>query len=228
MRNILITLTSAVIFITGCSKDERSSLENPLVKTSIGIVNAASSPERLWPPIIGGKALIEFNSIKGESFTATNIKDSIELNHLSTYSHLLAKGTYDVLLRAENTAVADTFIRFNAEKKSVLIQHEAKILLDANTADGLVTINKLYVEDETVPIFTASGSSESYKMGFSNGFYYLYVKGGTTGKVGFTEMGTSSLNAVEVRVETSEHYNLILLEQMINPLNFKYILKKAF
>lgn len=220
MRSLYVLL-AAVIFITSCSKDEITSSRHSLSNVSIGFINAANSPQESWVHILGGKAAVEFNFVNLNGSSSTGIKDSVDLKYLSSYTKALSKGTYDVRLTAQNSALADTFMRFIAEKKGLNIHQDGKIPLDATTADGLITINKFYVEDETVPEFTPyAADSVSYKLKFHKGYYYLYVKGGTSGRLKFDESGTNAPNSKELVVEASQHYNLIVSDPAVTRLNF--------
>ncbi|HEY8931398.1 MAG TPA: hypothetical protein VIM55_19500, partial [Mucilaginibacter sp.] len=110
--------------------------------------------------------------------------------------------------------------------KSFAVESKQAVSLTATSTDGLITIGQSFIQDKTRPEFKPDGSNVSYKMGFSNGFYYLYIKGGITGSLSFAEKTSQQVVTKKLDIATLKQYNIEVTKVngvlQINFAPFKY------
>lgn len=202
-----LALASVFILLTMFAACKKDTVEEILGRITIEKVSNIPFNDTPWQHVFGGIAGVEYIRNSTEV-----IKDSLDLSQLATYQKTLELGTYDVKLTTKSTATADTFIRFSAELKGLVVDKGHAISLSATTTDGLVTISKDFVKDNTTPVFSTSDAlAGSYKMGQANGFYFIYVKGGQAGKVSFISRETDDPISKELTVDKLNHYNLVVM-----------------
>lgn len=201
----------ASLLIYGCTK-ELSPVSPPLEPAFT--VKAISLPQFTnsnWSNVMGGEMLIKLDKLDATGAVTTTINDSVAYNNIATYSKALASGIYNATVTSSSGRVADTFIRVSAQIKSLSITDKEAASLTAVTNDGLITIGKNLVQNGTVPSFK-SDSGANYKFGLANGFYFLYVKGGTNGTLTFTAQANGQTETLNKRISmvTLNQYNVAL------------------
>jgi len=210
----IILLVIPFIF-NGCKKDNTNRIVIVPVIPSISIqtVNYPSFINSTWTNVIGGQALFQYDLLNASGAVSTTTKDSTNLSNISSYSKILTTGTYDIYVSSKNqTTAVDTFIRFNAQIKALSVSGKQALSLTATTNDGLITIGQSFVKNNTIPTFKPDSGATSYKFGIVNGFYYLYVKGGTKGTVNFTAKAGTQTEVVSknLNIITLNQYNLAI------------------
>ncbi|MDB4902329.1 MAG: hypothetical protein JWQ63_1610 [Mucilaginibacter sp.] len=212
MKRYLLLLLSIILFIfNGCKKDgSNNNVVTPVVPgISIQSISYPSFVSSTWNNVLGGNVSLEFDLLNTNDSVSSKIIDSTALKNISTYNKTLTKGNYNIYLSSKNqTSVADTFIRFNAQIKSYSLAAQQSLSLTATTNDGLITIAQSFVQNNTVPTFKADLGSTVYKLGVINGFYYLYVKGGTSGAITFTSKASNQTLTKSLNIVTLNQYNL--------------------
>lgn len=208
MKKIITALFASAVICSGCSKNHTEIPANSKTfKVSFKLaVNAVVSST--WQQVLGGQASIGFAAKNNDSLTASSLTDDLDLSKLSTYTKPVIAGTYDVSLKTKSTAVADTFIRFNALAQNVVINKDVAINMPATTTDGVITISKKLIDSTTVPTFIPTGTNTTYNLGVANGYYFIYVVGSKGGKVTFTEASSGDLFIANVTVAANNQYNL--------------------
>ncbi len=211
MKKYLYIIFPAILFIfSRCSKDHTTNPVVPVLPSvSFQSINYPSFINSSWTNVLGGTVAIEFDLLNSSNTVTSTFKDSTALNNISAYSKILSAGTYNIYVASKSTAVADTFVRFNAQIKSLSISNKQALSLTATTNDGLITIGQSFVQSGTVPSFKSDSAATPYKFGYTNGFYYLYVKGGTKGTVSFTTKGNQTVTK-SLSIVTLNQYNLAL------------------
>ncbi|MHB8208518.1 hypothetical protein [Mucilaginibacter sp.] len=207
-KYLLLTFVGLILILNGCKKDSPNT-PSPIPEITIQNINFPSFVNSNWINVFGGTGLLQFDLLNSSNGITSTIKDSTNLNNISLYSKILLKGTYNIYLSSKDqTSVADTFIRFNAQLTSFSLIQKQAASLTGTTKDGLITISQSLVQANTVPSFSADSGKTSFKFALINGFYYLYVTGGKTGKVTFTYKATGQLLTKNVAVVTLNQYNL--------------------
>ncbi|NEU09365.1 hypothetical protein GZH53_13655 [Flavihumibacter sp. R14] len=202
--NIAACLLLVMLF--ACTKEPRLPEGVNLPTLTINRISELPFSNTEWKHVFGGMAEVKY--IKGTSA----ITDSLDLAKLAAYQKTLELGTYDIQLRSRSTATADTFIRFSAELKGLVVDQGQAISLDASTNDGLITIKKESVKDNSVPTFTpVQAGAKTYKFGLIDGYYFIYVTAGTNGKVAFDSKSTDDRISKDLTIVASNHYNLVVV-----------------
>jgi len=213
MKKYILLLVPAILFIlNGCKKDGSNNTTPPVVPgISIQSVSYPSFANSTWNNVIGGTALIQFDLLGSGGTVTSTIKDSTNLQNIDTYIKTLSKGTYNIYVSSKNqSAAADTFMRFNAVLKSYSVNAQQALSLTATSTDGLITIGQSFVAGNTVPTFKTDTGTKTYKFGLSNGFYYLYVKGGLKGSVSFTSKTGNQTFTKSLSITALTQYNMAL------------------
>ncbi|HUH33334.1 MAG TPA: hypothetical protein VLZ28_05230, partial [Daejeonella sp.] len=196
----------ALLLLFACQKDPVLPPGVKLPTLTINKISELPFTNTEWKHVFGGMAEIKY--ING-SLTTT---DSLDLAKLSAYQKTIELGTYDIQLRSKSIAIADTFIRFSAELKGLVVDQGRAISLTASTNDGLITIKKESITEKTIPTFTpAQAGAKSYKMGLIDGYYFIYVTAGTTGQVSFESKATNDNITKDLSIKASNHYNLVIV-----------------
>jgi hypothetical protein len=203
VRKILFILFATVIICNSCSKEHSTNPAKNLFKVSIKpAVNAIDSA---WQQVLGGEALISFIP---DTVNVSPIKDSLNLKSIASYNRQVLAGTYNISLSTESTAVADTFIRFNAQLNNFLINKDQAISFPATTNDGVITINKSLIAALTVPTFIPAGTNTVYNFGLANGCYFIYVTGASTGRITFAEVTSGYIYMNDLTITAMNQYDL--------------------
>ncbi|HEY4323632.1 MAG TPA: hypothetical protein VGN20_06590 [Mucilaginibacter sp.] len=206
---LMMLLASLLIY--RCSK-ELSPVSPPVVPAfAVKDISLPHFVNSNWSNVTGGEMLIKLDKLDASGAITTTINDSVAYNNIAAYSKTLASGTYNATITSSGRSVADTFIRISAQVKSLSITNKEAASLTATTYDGLITVGKNLIQDGTVPSFK-SDSGANYKFGLANGFYFLYVKGGSNGTLSLTAQAngqTETLNK-HISIGTLNQYNVAL------------------
>lgn len=208
MIKSLVAILAVVIIYNSCSKDHtvKPTAKNTFKVSVAPVVN--STVNSSWQQVLGGKANLTFAPVNSDSLILSAVKDSFNISTISSYNKPLIAGTYSITLQTQSKAVADTFIRFSAQAKNILINKDQAVSLGAVTSDGVVTIKKDFIDSLSVPTFVADGSTAVQNFGLANGYYYIYVKGSASGKVTFTETTTGFDYIKQLTVSALNQYDL--------------------
>jgi hypothetical protein len=210
-RYLLILLPLILLILNGCKKDGSNKVVVPPIVPEISILSISypSFANSTWNNVLGGNVSLEFDLLDANNTVSSKLTDSTSLNNISAYNKILTKGTYNIYIASKNqVAVADTFIRFNAQITSYAVAAKQAVALTATTNDGLITIAQSFVQNNTVPTFKADLGSTVYKLGLVNGFYYLYVKGDTNGALTFISKTSNQTITKSLSIVTLNQYNL--------------------
>lgn len=206
---LIMLLASLLIY--GCTK-ELSPVDPPVVPAfTVKDISLPQFINSTWSNVLGGEMLIKLDKLDATGAVTTTINDSVAYNNIATYTKDLASGTYNATITSSSHSAADTFIRISAQVKSLSVTDKTAASLTATTNDGLITIGKNLVQDGAIPSFKTD-SGANYKFGLANGFYFLYVKGGTNGTLTFTAQAngqTETLNK-HLSIVTLTQYNVAL------------------
>jgi len=211
MRKTLFFLCVATVLYSSCTKDRAvNPPKNSLFKVSLA-PNVSDDANSTWQQVLGGEAKIQFTALSSDTLTASTVTDSLDLTNIGAYSHQLVAGAYNIALATESTAIADTFIRFNAVANNFLINKDQAISLNATTADGVITIGKSQVDTTITPTFTPTGTTTALNFGLANGYYFIYVKGTASGEITFTEATTGDLYLYDITVSALNQYDILAI-----------------
>ncbi|WP_413666911.1 hypothetical protein ACEN9X_20560 [Mucilaginibacter sp. Mucisp86] len=211
MKKYLLPLFAGLtLILNSCKKSQDNAPQNvDEPQISIQSVNCPSFVNSTWVNVFGGKGLFKFELLNSNNTVSSTVKDSIDLTQLSTYTKDLPKGTYNIYLSSKNqTSVADTFIRFNAQITRLTLAQKQTASLTGTTNDALITINKNLVAANNTPSFKADSITSPFKFALINGYYYLYVKGGIAGAVTFSDNATGQTVTKRLSTITLNQYNL--------------------
>lgn len=211
MKKHLLTIFAGVLLIlNSCKKDPGNGQTVDIVpQLSIQSVNIPPFANSTWVNVFGGKGLLQFDLLNSNNSVASTTKDSTDLTKITTYTKDLAKGTYNIYLSSKNqTSVADTFIRFNAQITGLKLTQKQGTSLTGTTNDALITISQNLVAANSTPTFKADSVKLPFKFGLINGYYYLYVKGGTAGAISFNDNATGQAVTKRLSAVTLNQYNI--------------------
>jgi hypothetical protein len=210
MKIYLYFIIPAIAFVfNGCKKDVTNNVNVPIIPSvTVQSVNYPSFANSPWSNVAGGTVLFKFDLLNASNAVVSSYKDSIDVKNISNYNKTLDRGTYNIYLSSKNQTTADTFIRFNAKVSAYSVTDKQALSLTATTSDGLITIGQSFVQSNTIPTFKSDSGSTVYKFGLINGFYYLYVKGGTKGAITFTSKPGNQVITKSLSVTTLNQYNL--------------------
>jgi hypothetical protein len=206
---IPLIFATVILSSSSCTKD------NPTIPSQArqfkvsfvpGIAGTFSTD---WQQVLGGKASLEFSTKNSDTLTVSSLKDTIELKTIAAYRKPLRAGKYDIIIKTQSIASADTFIRFNAEIKDFQVNADGAIRLLATTSDGVITISKTLIQTGSQPTFTPIGSTTALNFGLANGYYFIYVKGAESGKITFTEATTGDEFMKNLTITAMTRYNLL-------------------
>jgi hypothetical protein len=208
VRKILSILFATAALCVSCSKEHSvKPSNNNVFKVSI-IPSVDAITNSTWQQVLGGEALINFTFANTDTLSALPIKDSLNLKNAASYNKQVLAGTYNITLKTESTAVADTFIRFNAQVNNLFINKDQAINFAATTTDGVITISKSMIDTLTVPTFTPTGTSTALNFGSANGYYFIYVADATAGRITFTESTSAYQYMKDLTVSALNQYDL--------------------
>ncbi len=205
VRKLLTIFCIGIILYSACSKQRPVSPVKNSFKISInpGISYGATST---WQQVVGGEGIITFTPSNTDTLSA--VSDSLSLANVASYNKQVFAGTYSIGLKTKSTAIADTFIRFNAVVNNLLINQDQAISFQATTADGVITINKSLIDTTVIPTFTPAGSASPSIFGKAKGYYFVYVSGNTTGRITFVDATTSYTYLKDLTVNAMAQYDL--------------------
>ncbi|MDN3549293.1 hypothetical protein [Mucilaginibacter aquaedulcis] len=204
--SIACTLVLAAIF-SSCSKNH---IDKPVNNTlfHVSLSPVIKTANDVTPTqILGGKALLTFTSVKNDSLSISELKDTVVLSN-ALLSKQVSSGTYNITLQTISTAPVDTFIRFNAQVKDLAVHQDQTISLNANTSDGVITINKNAISTSIPPTFILSGSAQPFNLGSNGNYYYIYVKGSVTGKITFYD-AANNVYMKYITVDAMTQYDIL-------------------
>lgn len=148
--------------------------------------DAAATTNPAWQQIIGGSATITFDAkFQTDTMAVSSITNTIDLANLASYNWKLFPGKYDIALTTTGDAAVSPFVRFNASGVGVPINADGVIGMVVFATDGVITIKRSYLDTTVTPTFAPTGAAAA-DLYNANGYAYLYVKGGTSGKLNFT------------------------------------------
>jgi hypothetical protein len=216
-------LIAFAIILSGCTKERAANPnpQNPLVEISLAPILNDSPASNAWTQVLGGKAAISFQMSATDNLSASNIQDSVSLKDIATYKHDILAGNYTITLNRTNTIPADTFIRFNAQVKDLSINKDQAISLPATTTDAVITVSKSLIQDKAIPTFTDAVTGTAYKFRLANGYYYVYVKDASTGRMTFTEATSGDIYWKDITVAAQNRYDITLVPNKTNAVNIK-------
>ncbi|HEY8931282.1 MAG TPA: hypothetical protein VIM55_18910, partial [Mucilaginibacter sp.] len=117
-KYLLLLLPVFALMIGGCSKEAQKTPPVVPVVPEISVQNISypTFTNSTWTNIAGGKIALEFDLLDAGGAVTSTTTDSTDYSNLVAYSKELKKGNYNIQVSSKNqTAVADTFIRFNAQ-----------------------------------------------------------------------------------------------------------------
>jgi hypothetical protein len=199
---------AVALLAAGCSKDRSvKPLNNNPLKITVK-PDFASAATGSWQQVLGGQAVLSFKPAANDSINISPTTDTLSLSKLSAYTQTLFPGIYNISLNTESTAVADTFVRFTSLVNDLPINQTQVVTLQATTNDGVITINKTYVDTTSAPTFVAAGTTTVQNLGQANGYYFIYVTGGATGRVTFVEPTSGYTYMADIAVTATNQYDL--------------------
>jgi hypothetical protein len=207
-------LITAILFIfSGCAKHDSTTDPVPVTpQITIKDISYPAFINSIWKNVVGGNLVLEFDLKDAKDSVASRIKDSTDLKNIATYAKIVDKGKYDINISAGNpSAVADTFLRFKGQVKSYTVDNKEAVSLTVTSTDGLITIDQKFIKDNTIPTFKADAGPAVYKLGLSNGFYYLYIKNGVQGAISFVSKETGQLISKRLSILTLNQYNMAVV-----------------
>jgi hypothetical protein len=209
MKKYLLLISVILFIVYGCQK--KADVVNPAPIAPGVSVKSISLPllaDSKWSNIAGGMAVFRFDLLDATGAVASSTKDSVTVKDIGGYNKILTKGTYNIYVSCDDQkSVADTFMRFNAEIKSFVADGKQALVITPTTTDGMISIAQSFIQPGTVPTFTTDSASQTFNLSLANGYYYLYVKGGTTGKISFVST-TGQTVTKNLSVVTSQQSNM--------------------
>ncbi|WP_114940899.1 hypothetical protein [Mucilaginibacter endophyticus] len=210
MKKLLLFVCAVAMFCFGCSKNNGAL---PLPKNTFEISLSrpfvvVTTPDDTWIQVLGGKGFIQFDAAGSDTLTAASIKDSVNLKDIAGYKKQLTAGNYDIALKTKSEAVTDTFIRFTAGASHIELNKDKQVSLTANTNDAVITISKKQIDNSARPVFMPAGTDKMYEFGLANDYYFIYVKGATSGRIKFTEVTTGNLYLKDITATATFHYDI--------------------
>jgi len=213
MKRYLLLIASIILFVfNGCKKDGNNNTTPAVVPgISIQTITYPSFANSTWNNVVGGTALLQFDLLGSGGAVSSSTTESTSLSNITSYNKTLSKGVYNIYVSSKNqSAAADTFIRFNAQLKSYSVSAQQALSFMATSTDGLITIGQSFVQSNTVPTFKTDTGTKAYKFGLSNEFYYLYVKGGLKGSVSFVSKTGNQTFTKSLSITALTQYNMAL------------------
>lgn len=205
---MLFICATAILYTSSCSKDQAlNSTKKNLFEISL-TPPFANSANTTWNQVLGGEAIIQFYALHSDTLTASVTEDSLNLKNIAIYNKRLTAGNYNITLNTKSMAVADTFIRFNAQANAVAVNKDLSINLTATSSDGVITISKNQISSLERPTFTPAGTNTMYQFGLANGYYFIYVKDAVNGTIRFTEATTGDSYLKDITISAMNQYDI--------------------
>lgn len=208
MKKQLFALFAVALIYSSCTKDHSiNPTKNNSFKISFASTLSAAAVNN-WEQVLGGEASAQFTPKNSDSLSLSAVKDDVDLKNIASYSYELIGGTYDISINTKSTAAADTFIRFTSVVKDFAVNKDQTITLPATTNDGVITISKSIIDTTVMPTFTPAGTGVAQNLGLANGYYFIYVKGATSGRLTFTEVTSGNLYLKDLKVTANNQYDI--------------------
>jgi len=216
MKRYLSYIPVLLLILSGCSPSDKK--PDPVIpvtpEITIQNITYPTFTNSTWANVAGGSVIIQIDNTDAGGTVLSTIKDSTDVASIVSYSKVVKKGTYNITLTSKNqTAVADTFIRFNAKLTGYSVENKQAVSFIATTGDGLITISQGFIQPNLTPVFKAQADGKEYKMGIKNGFYYLYVKDGAKGDIIFKEATTGQSVTKNLTIAALSQYNVAVTTQ---------------
>jgi len=202
--------TPFIDFAFGNSANQlQMTAHNPYKNRVVSLNNQGTMANPIWQNILGGKVFIEYDALDP---TAPLIKDSINLETLSTYTRLINNGTYTIRIETPQNAIpADTFIRFSAIDSGFVVNGNTDLAFSGVSRDGLITIADSLVQNGSTPYFTLTGGAginlKPFYFGHSDSHYYLYISGNITGTLNLLTR-SQQIGSTSLTIKTGYQYNV--------------------
>ena len=211
MKRYLSYIPVLLLILSGCSPSDKK--PDPVIpvtpEITIQNITYPAFTNSTWTNVVGGSVIIQIDNTDAGGTVLSTTKDSTDVATIVSYSKVVKKGTYNITLTSKNqTAVADTFIRFNAKLTGYSVENKQAVSFIATTTDGLITISQGFIQPNLTPVFKAQADGKEYKMGIKNGFYYLYVKDGAKGDIIFKEATTGQSVTKNLTIAALSQYNV--------------------
>lgn len=221
MKKNLLYLSVAALFLITCQKESEPVPEESAHRITISNITTGNF-NSAWQHVLGGTAVIKFTPLNN-SASGNPIVDSFNLADAINFSKKIVSGTYNIYLDTKPAKnAADTFIRFSAVKENYVINADGELVFQGTTKDGLITINKEFVNENTIPAFVPTGSSATFKLGLTKGAYYLYADEGTTGTLTFYEKTTGQAFSKSIAVSSKNQYNLVVISNTTKSVSVEF------
>jgi hypothetical protein len=216
MKRYLSYIPVLLLILNGCSPSDKK--PDPVIpvtpEITIQNITYPTFTNSTWTNVVGGSVIIQIDNTDAGGTVLSTTKDSTDVASIVSYSKVVKKGTYNITLTSKNqTAVADTFIRFNAKLTGYSVENKLAVSFIATTTDGLITISQGFIQPNMTPVFKAQADGKEYKMGIKNGFYYLYVKDGAKGDIIFKEATTGQSVIKNLTIAALSQYNVAVTTQ---------------
>lgn len=211
MKRYLPYIPAVLIVLAGCGKagKKQDPVIPPTPEITVQTITYPTFTNSTWVNVVGGSVVIQLDNTDASGTVLSTTKDSTDVANIASYDKVVKKGTYNITLTSKTqSAVADTFIRFNAQVKGYTVENKQAVSFSATTNDGLITISQGLVQPNKVPVFKADADGKEYKMALKNGFYYLYVDNGVKGSIVFTEAVTGQSVSKSTAVVALNQYNV--------------------
>jgi hypothetical protein len=211
-KYLLLPILVILFVINACQKDDKDDTPALIPEITIDKLTYSSFSNSTWNHVAGGMASIKIDLLNARGSITSSTLDSVDLKNMPSYKKVLGKGNYDITIASKNeNRLADTFITFNAKLQALSVENKQAVSFTATSTNGLITIAKSLIKDNTVPVFKADTDGKEYKLGFINGFYYLYTKDGVKGTLSFSSKTTGQNIHKGLSIAGQNHYNLGLV-----------------
>jgi hypothetical protein len=229
MKRYLPFIPVLLLILGGCSTTDKK--QDPVVpitpEITIQNITYPTFTNSTWTNVVGGSVIIQIDNTDAGGGVLSTTKDSTDVTNIVSYDKIVKKGTYNITLTSKSqSAVADTFIRFNAQLKGYNVDSKQAVSFTATTNDGLITISQGFIQANMTPIFKAQADGKEFKMGIKNGFYYLYVQNGVKGDIIFKEATTGQSVSKTLTIAALNQNNVVVttlsgtLQVVFAPFNY--------
>jgi hypothetical protein len=214
-RYLYLSVIIAACLLNSCAKSPASKEDTkPVTVTPQIAIHSLMLPNfsgSIWTPAMVGNVRLELDQVNSKDSVLSMIQDSASFANFSLYQKIVPKGTYNITYSSGTTAAADTFMRFSGQLKGLVVDKKQTLDLTASSNDGVITIDKNFIANGTVPAFKPDSGTKTYKLGLSNGFYYLYVKGGVKGNINFVAKATGQTVGKQLSVKALNQLNMAVV-----------------
>ncbi|QMU64100.1 MAG: hypothetical protein GKR88_07220 [Flavobacteriaceae bacterium] len=178
--------------------------------------SARSANDVSWNHIFGGSSTLTF--INTSTVNSIDSTFTIDMADFATngLTKTFINGQYDVSLSmGENTPVP--YVPVYASE-SFTLSDDMTLVLTANTTYGMVLLDPYLIDNSVTPTFTVDGTDYDFSLDQAQGFYYLYIPGGTTGDIEIKEslFGQTLTNEVSITTTTINALKLVPVTSDVN------------